>query len=182
MEAGIANQVWTIGEPLNQSQMLKHFLFISCFSDKLSFRMDKFIRILLWMVCTVLFGLSPLVLRFLNSRTDEQPMSVSDTLKAGDLFIVGAVVAADAIGKALGATHAVPAIKDKIYHAKRLTRVICGCACLALLCIASGEFSQISGRIDSKTMYNASNVVHDSVVVFACIVAAGLGVMMVVEE
>jgi hypothetical protein len=144
--------------------------------------MDKFIKILLWIVCTVLFGLSPLVLRYLNSRADENPIGFFDTLRAGDLFIVGAVVAADAIGKALGASHAAPAKKDAIYHARRCTRVICGCACLALLCIASGEFAQISGRIDAKALYNTANVIHDSVVVFACVVAAGLGVMMVVEE
>lgn len=144
--------------------------------------MDKAIKILLWVVCTVLFGLSPLVLRFLNSRTDQQPMDFLDTLKGGDLFIVGAVVAADAIGKALGTNQPVPDKKDWIYHAKRLTRIICGCACLALLCVASGEFAQVSGRIDAKTAYNATNVVHDSLVIYACVVAAGLGVMMVLEE
>ncbi len=109
-------------------------------------------------------------------------MELLDTLKGGDLFIVGAVVAADAVGKALGANPLTPAKKDWIYHGKRLTRIICGCACLALLCVASGEFAQVSGRIDSKAAYNATNVVHDSLLIYACVVAAGLGVMMVLEE
>jgi hypothetical protein len=65
--------------------------------------MDKAVRICLWLFFTVIFGMSPLIVRFVNSRTDQNPISMEDTLKTGDLLIVGAVIAADAIGKILGA-------------------------------------------------------------------------------
>jgi len=144
--------------------------------------MDKTIKLVLWLVFTVLFGTGPLIVRFLNSRADQHPILLSDTLKSGDLFIVGAVIAADAIGKVLGTRHVPPNPPNRTYHFKRLARIVCACACVALLFTSSAEFAQVSGRIDAKVDYNSPNVVHDSIAVFLCIVAAGFGVMLLVED
>src|SRR5207302_96135 len=101
--------------------------------------MEKGVKIFLWVLFTVLFGLSPLAVKYLNSRTSEHPAPITELLKMGDLFIVSAVIAADAIGKALSASHAMPEKKDLIYHAKRLMRIICACACILLLYVTSVE-------------------------------------------
>jgi hypothetical protein len=145
--------------------------------------MDKAIRVFLWLFFTVIFGMSPLIVRFVNSRTDQNPISMEDTLKTGDLLIVGAVIAADAIGKILGArTTSSTAPIGRSHHIKRGARVVCGFAALILFLCACAEYAQVSGRIDAKVVYNSVNVIHDSLVIFSGVVIAGLGVMLAVEE
>jgi hypothetical protein len=145
--------------------------------------MDKAIKVLLWLVFTVSFGVSPLFVRYLNARTDEHAIALLDTLRTGDLFIVGAVVAADAIGKILGAKATTGTTPPKVSdHFRRGIKILCACACVALLFAASTEFAQVSGRIDARVGYNSGNVIHDSLVIFLCVVVAGFGVMLVVEE
>jgi hypothetical protein len=147
--------------------------------------MEKALKVFLWLSFTVVFGMSPLLVRFVNSRTDQNPISAADTLKGGDLLIVAAVIAADAIGKIFGARlggSPMPPPKVLSSHFRRGTKVVCGSACLILLMAACAEYAQVSGRIDAKLVYNAANVIHDSVVIFVCVVAAGLGVMLAVED
>jgi hypothetical protein len=143
--------------------------------------MDRVVRIFLWLVFTVIFGMSPLIVRFVISRADENPISFSDTLKTGDLLIVGSVIAADAIGKILGVRHVSPD-DGPGQKFKRGIRIVCGCACVLLLLLSCSEYSQVSGRIDSKTVYNSVNVIHDSLWIFFGTVVAGLGVIVNVEE
>jgi hypothetical protein len=139
---------------------------------------EKAVKVFRWLLFTVLFGLCPLLVRYINSRANEKPMNLMETLNNGDLFIVGAVIAADAIGKAFhGNTKQQP---DAPW--RRLMRIVCGFGCVALLFAASIEFSQVASRIESKATYNAGNIASDSLWMFGWIVAAGLGVILVVED
>jgi len=142
--------------------------------------MDKAVKLFLWLMFTVAMGTSPLFVRFIASRLDKNPISWSGTLANGDLLIVGAVVAADAIGKIIGVRHNHG--DPNPHNVRRAIRVVCGSSCLLLLVLACAEYSQVSGRIDAKVDYNTENVVHDSFMIFAGVVAAGLGVILVVEE
>lgn len=144
--------------------------------------MDKGVKIIRWCVFTVIFGLMPLAVRYLNSRTTQTPLVAAEVLKTGELFIVGAVIAADAIGKALSSKHQVPIKKELGFHLITIARIVSTCACIALLFVASVEFAQVSGRIDAHLPYNELNAVHDSLYVFGCIVAAGVGVILLAEE
>jgi hypothetical protein len=140
--------------------------------------MDKVLKVFLWLVFTVIFGASPLIVRYAISRMDQNPISFSDTLKTGDLLIVSAVVAADAIGRLFGFKHK----NGGTEPVKRGIRIVCGCGCLLLFLLACAQYAQVSGRIDEKVKYNTENVVHDSYWIFAGVVLAGLGVILAVEE
>ena len=87
------------------------------------------------------------------------------------------------LGKILGARGLTTTpVVERAYHVRRVAKVVCGFACLILLVCACAEYAQVSGRIDAKVMYNSGNVIHDSLVIFAGVVIAGLGVMLAVED
>src|SRR5690242_19937666 len=113
--------------------------------------MDRSVKIFLWLVFTVVFGMSPLIVRYAISRTEQNPISIADTMKTGDLLIVGAVIAADAIGKIFGSKNKHSAVANGVGdHVRRGVKILCGCVCMVLLLAACAEYAQVSSKIDAK--------------------------------
>jgi hypothetical protein len=85
----------------------------------------------------VLFALLPLCFTYANGRLDQKTPAWTDLLAGGELFLISAAVAADAIGNAL--------LGGERY---RGLRVICGLSCSLLLAATSAYFARIAYSVE----------------------------------
>jgi hypothetical protein len=149
-------------------------------------------RIGLWMA-GVVFALLPFGLAWVNGRLDRRPPSWSELLAGGELFLISAAIAADAIGSAfLGGERF------------RFLRILCGVSCSILLASTSAYFgriayslqehqAQIETAVKSRNLAEAlrvltgpgmdrSVIARDSSWLFVFTVCAALGVIIVEED
>src|SRR5579864_9176371 len=85
----------------------------------------KWNRLSLWLAFGVVFALSPLFFNFLMLRVDGKTSTIVDLCSRGELFLISAVIAADALGKLFTG------------HKGGAFRTACGVGCVYLLVWAS---------------------------------------------
>jgi hypothetical protein len=154
---------------------------------------SKGLKIFLWFTCSVVFALLPLVISYINGRVDGKPPGWVDLLASGELFLIAAAVAADAVGRVfIGGER------------KRNFRISCGVGCALLLLVTSIYFGRIAFAVDEHRTAVAEAVearnidlaldqlhhtgvdratnARDSLLLFGLTVAAAFGVILVEEE
>jgi hypothetical protein len=85
----------------------------------------------------VLFALLPLCFTYVNGRLDQRTPTWIDLRAGGELFLISAAVAADAIGNAL--------LGGERF---RGLRVICGLSCSFLLAANSAYFARVAYSLE----------------------------------
>jgi MFS family permease len=153
---------------------------------------SKAAKVGLWMA-GVVFALLPLGLIYVNGRLDHKPTSWIELLAGGELFLISAAVAADAVGGAL--------LGGERY---RGLRFICGLSCSLLVAATSAYFARIAYSLQqhqsllemavkSQNFAQASQlltspgmdqsvIATDSSWLFLFTICAALGVILVEED
>jgi hypothetical protein len=98
---------------------------------------SKGLKTFLWLTCSVLFALLPVAVSYINGRANGRPPGWIDLLAGGELFLISAALAADAIGRAF-------------QGGKRfgVLRVVCGVSCALLLIVTSIYFGRIAFSLE----------------------------------
>jgi hypothetical protein len=154
---------------------------------------SKGLKIFLWFTCSIVFALLPLAINYINGRVDGKAPGWVDLLASGELFLIAAAVAADAVGRVfMGGER------------KRNFRISCGVGCALLLLVTSIYFGRIAFSVDEQRTAvtkaaEARNIdlaierlhhpgvdratnARDSLLLFALTVAAAFGVILVEQE
>lgn len=122
--------------------------------------MDKREKITYWFIFNVVIALLPLVFNVLLIFSRDIPFNAEALFFRGELLIVSAAIAADAVGGLIGGG-----------QKNRISRLIIGGMCVVLLCLSSLLFAAIS--ID-ETAFSPSRVTIISLVMFlSTVVASG---------
>lgn len=127
-------------------------------------------QLLLWLFLGVVFALSPLACNFLLLRVDGKPATILELCSRGELFLISAAIAADALGKLFNQSQG------------RAAQIVCGIGCVYLLFWASVEFAMVAPKLSVPQSYNSVGVAWDSIWVFAFTIAAGMGAVLISEE
>jgi len=130
----------------------------------------KYTRLALWLAFGVVFALAPLFCNFLMLRVDGKTSTIMNLCSRGELFLISAVIAAEALGKLFTGTGG------------GVLRLACGTGCVYLLFWSSVEFAMLAPRLDMGQTYNSVGVATDSIWLFIFSVAAGAGATLMLEE
>jgi hypothetical protein len=99
----------------------------------------KGLRIFLWFAFSVVCALFPLAVSYINGRANGKPPGWLQLLAGGELFLISAVVAADAVGRVfLGGDR------------KQGFRIVCGVGCALLLLVTSAYFARIAFSVEER--------------------------------
>jgi hypothetical protein len=100
---------------------------------------SKASRTVLWLFCSIFIALLPIGTSYINGRAGGKPPGWVELLAGGELFLISAAIAADAIGKAfLGGNQF------------RLLRILCGVTCAVLLLATSMYFGRVSFSLEEQ--------------------------------
>jgi len=122
--------------------------------------MDKYEKLIYWIIFNVFISLLPLLFNYLFLSIQDSFSGLNDLFYRGELFIISAVIAADAVGEFMIGT-----IRNKY------ARLITGGSCVILLTMSSLLFAATSVNIDQ---INHSRVTGISVtVIIATIISSG---------
>ncbi len=148
-------------------------------------------KALLWFA-GIAFSLLPIAFTYLNGRLEGKPPAWTDLLSGGELLLISAAIAADAVSNALvgGQRH-------------RMLRYICGLSCFFVVAATAAYFARISYSLQEhrelleaavrsqnwpEAMNNLSSgmdrliIANDSLWFFALTLVAALGVIMMAED
>ena len=150
-------------------------------------------KIFLWLGCSVLCALLPILINYNNGRVNGEPPHWIDLLAGGELLLISAALAADAIGSVFQGGERF-----------RPLRITCGVGCLLLLLVTSIYFGRIAFSMEKhRTSLTAaieardpglalrrlhepevdrSTVAHDSLWLFLFTGVCSLGAKLVEEE
>jgi hypothetical protein len=153
---------------------------------------SKGLKIFLWFTFSVAFALFPILVNYINGRVYGKAPGWLELLGGGELLLIAAVLAADAVGRVfLGGDR------------KQGLRVACGAGCTLLLIVTSVYFGKIAFSIDDQRTelrnalarndlnlaiknlnpkLDAKTSASDSLWLFGFTVAAALGVILVEED
>jgi hypothetical protein len=150
--------------------------------------MDKTRTVLTWLIFTVIFGVTPIVVNFIYLRTISRstaPIPMEKLLGKGELFLVAALLARDALGRLFNGFPANQWV--------RLLAIVAGAACIGIVIWSSVQFAYLVPSLlaeggkpvlsgPAAGDFNIDVVVHDSQLAFAYACLTGLGVIVMVEE
>jgi hypothetical protein len=153
--------------------------------------MGKSWKTLLW-VAGIAFSLLPIAFTYLNGRLDGAPPHWTELLAGGELLLISAAVAADAVSNAL--------VGGQRY---RIPRYICGSSCIFVVTATSFYFARISYSLQEhrqlleaavklqnwpEAVKNLSSgmdrfvIARDSLWFFGITLVAALGVILMAED
>jgi len=129
---------------------------------------SKLRAVVIWLAFSVVFALSPLFVNFLLVR-DKPNFDWTELYNRGELFLVSAVLCADAVGRMWG---------QRAEAGYLVTFCLIGC--FFILFASSVEFGMFARTLDAGGRLGALEV-HDSAVAFGATVLAGLGAVLAEE-
>jgi hypothetical protein len=154
-------------------------------------KLQKSWKALLW-AAGIAFSLLPIAFTYLNGRLDGRPPEWKDLLAGGELLLISAALAADAVSNAL--------VGGQRY---RMLRYICGLSCFFVVASTSAYFARISYSMQERrdlleaavraqnwqeAMRNMSSgmdrfiIARDSLWFFGITLVAALGVILMEED